>query len=266
MIQLLQIKKLYKVFNKGTVNENILFNGISLNIEDNDFITVIGSNGAGKSTLLNIISGSVKSDSGSIILGDMDITKLPEYKRARFIGRVFQNPSMGTSPSMTILENLSMAANKGQRFGLKSGVLKDKISYFTDCLSHLSLGLEDKLNTKVGLLSGGQRQALSMLMAVMGNPEILLLDEHTAALDPKTSNRIMELTDEIVREKKITTIMITHNLKQAIEYGNRILMLDGGNVIIDIKGEEKKKLTKEKLLTLFNSLNDDAVGDRMLFA
>ncbi len=265
---MLKIRNLSKVFYKGTANENIVFDNFSLDVTDGDFITIIGSNGAGKSTLLNIISGSIQSDEGSIMLNDKEISNLPEYKRTRMIGRVFQSPTVGTSPSMTILENMSMAYNKGKSYGLAPGVSKKNISYFKEILSRLSLGLEDRLNVKVGLLSGGQRQALSLLMAVISNPKLLLLDEHTAALDPKASEIVTDLTKSIISEKKMTALMVTHNLTQAIATGNRLLMLHRGRVILDISGEEKKKLTKEKLLDRFlNEAQDvDLLGDRLAFS
>lgn len=209
---MIQIRNLCKTFNKNTINEKQVFDKLSLDIKEGDFITIIGSNGAGKSTLLNMISGSLDNDSGCINVNNKDISDLKEYKRSKFIARVYQDPSFGTSPSMTILENLSMAINKGNKFGLSMGVSKKNIEYFKEILAELSLGLEDQLNSKVSLLSGGQRQALSLIMATIKNPDILLLDEHTAALDPKTSQRIIELTEKIVENKKITTFMITHNL------------------------------------------------------
>lgn len=264
---MLQVKNLYKVFNKNTVNENKVFTGLNLQVNKGDFITIIGSNGAGKSTLLNIISGTIPVDNGTIMLGENQISKLPEHKCTKFIGRVFQDPSKGTAPSMTILENMSMAYNKGNKFGFSLGVNKKNIPYFKELLSKLELGLEDKLYTKVGLLSGGQRQALTLIMTAMSNPELLLLDEHTAALDPKTSEKIIELTKNIVDEKGITTLMVTHNLNHAINLGNRLIMLHHGEVILDISGEEKKSLTMEKLLKFFESNKDkDLVSDRGLFA
>lgn len=264
---MLQIKNLYKVFNKNTVNENIVFNKLNFRVNKGDFITIIGSNGAGKSTLLNIISGTIQADNGLIMLGDKDISKFPEYKCTKFIGRVFQDPSKGTAPSMTILENMSMAYNKGKKFGLNFAVNKKDIPYFKELLSNLELGLEDKLYTQVGLLSGGQRQALSLIMTVMGNPDLLLLDEHTAALDPKTSEKIIELTESIVKDKSITTLMVTHNLNHAIRLGNRLIMLHHGKVILDISGKEKEELTIEKLLKLFeNNSKEDLISDRALFS
>lgn len=267
MILLLALQNLHKTFGEGTVNENYLFRGISLDIEDGDFITVIGSNGAGKSTLLNIIGGKIPLDEGSITLNGKDISNMPEYKRCKFIGRVFQDPSLGTSPSMNILENLSMAYNKGKKFNLTPGVQKSKVLYFKDLLAKLNLGLEDKLHTKVGDLSGGQRQSLALLMATMSNPDLLLLDEHTAALDPKTSEIILSLSEEIIREKKMTSLMVTHNLNHAIKAGNRLIMLHRGKIIMDIKGQEKKDLTIEKLIDSFEKLNfKNELSDRAIFS
>jgi putative ABC transport system ATP-binding protein len=264
---LLQIQNLYKVFNTGTINEKVVFDGLNLKVEKGQFITIIGSNGAGKSTLLNIISGLLTADSGSIKLEGREICGMPEYKSSRFIGRVFQDPSKGVAPNMTILENMSMAENKGKFFGLTPGINKKNINSFKEMLSEVNLGLEDKLHVKVGLLSGGQRQALSLLMAVMNKPELLLLDEHTAALDPKTSETINEITEKIITEHTITTLMVTHNLNHAIGMGNRLFMMHQGKIIFDIAGEQKKNLTVPKLLTQFESLNaKDGLSDRVLFA
>lgn len=264
---MIQIRNLCKTFNKNTINEKQVFDKLSLDIKEGDFITIIGSNGAGKSTLLNMISGSLDKDSGSINVNNKDISDLKEYKRSKFIARVYQDPSFGTSPSMTILENLSMAINKGNKFGLSMGVSKKNIEYFKEILAELSLGLEDQLNSKVSLLSGGQRQALSLIMATIKNPDILLLDEHTAALDPKTSQRIIELTEKIVENKKITTFMITHNLNHAISIGNRLLMMHGGKVVLDIKEDEKKDLNIDKLLSYFEKIQSkDALSDRVMFS
>lgn len=264
---MLQIENLCKVFNKDTVNENDLFDDFTLDVKDGEFITIIGSNGAGKSTLLNIISGSIKPDKGKIKLEQKDITSRKEYEISKYIGRVFQDPSKGTAPSMTILENMSMAENKGKRFGLTLGINKKKNSKFIDMLKELNLGLEDKLNVTVGSLSGGQRQALSLIMTAMNKPKILLLDEHTAALDPKTSKRIIDITEKIIEEEKITALMVTHDLNQAINVGNRLIMMHKGNVVLDIKGEEKKVLTKEKILKCFENLNiEDGLSDRSLLS
>ncbi|WP_125152024.1 ABC transporter ATP-binding protein [Clostridium rectalis] len=264
---MLQIKNLCKVFNNNTVNGKKIFHGLNLTVNKGDFITIIGSNGAGKSTLLNIISGTIPIDQGAIYLEDIEISKLLEHKSNRFIGRVFQDPSKGTSPSMTILENMSMAKNKGKRFGFSFGIDKKNISYFKELLSKLDLGLEEKINSKVGLLSGGQRQALTLIMTAMTEPKLLLLDEHTAALDPKTSEKIIKLTDNIVKERKLTTLMVTHNLNHAINLGNRLIMLHEGKVILDIEGKEKKNLTRGKLLQLFGeNKGKDLFSDRSLFA
>lgn len=264
---MLEIKNLCKVFNKNTANENILFDNLNLTVDSGDFVTFIGSNGAGKSTLLNIIAGSIQEDGGSISLDGKRICGIPEYKRASGIGRVFQDPSMGTAPDMTILENLSLAYNKGKTFGLGFGVSKKNISMFKKLLAELNLGLEDKLYTKVGLLSGGQRQALSLISAVMSKPELLLLDEHTAALDPKTSETITEITEKIVNENKTTTLMVTHNLNHAVKLGNRLIMMHRGEIVLDIWGEDKKNLTTDKLLKCFDNVqNKEIVSDRMLFS
>ncbi|TCO71043.1 ABC transporter ATP-binding protein [Marinisporobacter balticus] len=264
---MLRIRNLCKTFHPNTVNQKTVFNKFSLDVEQGDFITIIGSNGAGKSTLLNIISGCIEVDEGSIRLKNKDISNEPEFKRTRDIGRVFQDPSMGTSPSMNIIENLSMAMNKGKKFDLSMGASKKDIPLFEKLVSKIHLGLENQLDTKVGLLSGGQRQSLSLLMATASNPHILLLDEHTAALDPKTSERIIDLTQKIVSERKITTLMVTHNLNQAISLGNRLLMMHGGKIVLDIKGEEKKSLTIEKLLGCFEKIqSDDLLSDRLLFS
>lgn len=261
---MLQINNLQKVFNKDTVNEQVVFRDLSLNINKGDFVTIIGSNGAGKSTLLNLISGSLPIDNGSIILEGKEISALPEYKRTKFIGRVFQNPTLGTSPSMTILENLSMAYNKEKAFNLTACVNKKNIGFFKEMLSELSLGLENIIDTKVGLLSGGQRQALSLLIATMSNPELLLLDEHTAALDPRTSENIIEMTKKTVIGKNITTLMVTHNLSHAINTGNRLIMLHRGEVIVDVSDKEKSNLTIPKLLDLFkNKSCEDFISDTL---
>ncbi|MBU5226274.1 ATP-binding cassette domain-containing protein [Clostridium senegalense] len=264
---MLKLKSINKGFNKGTINETSIFNNFNLEINKGEYITIVGSNGAGKSTLLNIISGALELDSGNIFLEERDITNLKEHKKSKIISRVFQDPTKGTSPSMTILENLSLADNKGKKFGLSLGVNKKKIEEFKNHLSILNLGLEDKINTKVGMLSGGQRQALSLLMATLNTPKILLLDEHTAALDPKTSETIINLTNDIVKEKNITTIMITHNLNHAIEFGNRLLMMHRGETILDIGKIEKSNLTKNDLIEEFNKITfKEELSDRVMFA
>jgi len=264
---MLKVRNLWKYFHKNTPNETRLFTNLSLDVEKGEFISIIGSNGAGKSTLLNIIAGTVKEDRGTILLENEDITNLKEHERSQFIGRVYQNPSMGTVEDMTVLENLSLAMNKGKPFNLTKAVSPKNIPYFKELLASLSIGLEEKLNTKVGMLSGGQRQSLTVLMSTLSNPKLLLLDEHTAALDPKTSERVMQLTDKLVKERNMTALMVTHNLYHAIEYGNRLLMLHEGEIIIDISGEEKKKLTIEKLLKMYGSMKDKgALSDRLLLA
>lgn len=262
---MLSIKNISKTFNKGTVNSNKVFDNLSLDIREGDFITIIGSNGAGKSTLLNIISGSIKADSGQIIVNNRDIARLPEHERTKFISRVYQNPFLGVSPSMTILENMSLAYNKGQKFGLGRAVTKKNEYMFKEMLSTLELGLEDKIHNEVGLLSGGQRQSIALLMATMIKPQLLLLDEHTAALDPKTSIRIIEITKEIVDNNNITTLMVTHDLNHVLELGNRVIMMHSGNIILDIKDEEKSELTIEKLLGHFDNANV-MLSDRTLLS
>lgn len=264
---MLQIQNLCKTFNKGTINEKPLFSELNIEVDQGQFITIIGSNGAGKSTLLNIIGGNIVPDKGSIMLNKLDISGIPEYKCSRLIGRVFQDPSRGVAPSMTILENMSLAYNKGKKFNLKAGISKKNISMFKEMLLQLNLGLEDKLNIKVGLLSGGQRQALSLLMTVITKPQLLLLDEHTAALDPKTSERINEITEKIVTENGITTLMVTHNLNHAIKMGNRLLMMHEGKIVLDIGNDQKRNLTVSKLLNNFEKVQSkESFSDRMLFA
>ena len=264
---MLKIKGLYKVFKPGTVNEKVALRNIDLTLDEGDFVTVIGGNGAGKSTLLNCVAGVYPIDQGSILLDGTDITKMPEHKRAAFLGRVFQDPSAGVAPNMTILENMSMAYNKGNPFNLTWGISRKNISYFKDLLAEVNLGLENKLYNKVGILSGGQRQALSLIMAVMSKPKLLLLDEHTAALDPKTSETINEITGKIVSEFNMTTLMVTHNMNHAIKMGNRLFMMDQGKIILDVQGEQKKNLTVNKLLSHFESLNSNSsLSDRVLFA
>ena len=252
---MLELKNINKYYNQGTVNEMCLFEDFSLTIGDGEFVSVVGSNGSGKTSMLNIICGSIPVDSGTILIGGKDITRMPEYRRQRIIGRVYQNPAMGTCPSMTILENMAMADTKGKPFNLRPGTDKRRIDYYRDSLKILGLGLEDKLDVKVGVLSGGQRQAMALLMSTMTPIEFLILDEHTAALDPKTAEIIMELTGKIVEEKKLTTIMVTHNLRYAADYGNRLLMMHQGNVILDKSGERKRETQTEDLLALFNEIS-----------
>ncbi|GFO84876.1 ABC transporter ATP-binding protein [Anaerostipes butyraticus] len=252
MIELQHIDKYYNI---GTVNEVCLFKDFNLTIHDGDFISVIGSNGSGKTSLLNLICGSLGAEAGKIILNGEDITRQKEYVRQRKIGRVYQDPAMGTCPSMTILENMSLADNKGKPFGLGFGTNRKRVSYYRELLSQLGLGLEDMMGSKVGSLSGGQRQAIALLMITMTPIEFLILDEHTAALDPKTAELIMKLTDKVVREKKLTTIMVTHNLRYAVEYGNRLIMMHQGEAIVDKAGEDKDNLDVDDLLDRFNQIS-----------
>ena len=252
---MLELKQINKYYNQGTVNEMCLFEDFSLTIKDRQFVSVVGSNGSGKTSMLNIICGNIPLDSGRIIIGGKDITSMPEYKRQRRIGRVYQNPAMGTCPHMTILENMALADNKGKPFNLLPGTNRQRINYYKEQLHSLGLGLEDKLHVKVGVLSGGQRQAMALLMSTMTPIEFLILDEHTAALDPKTAEVIMELTDQIVREKNLTTIMVTHNLRYAVEYGDRLIMMHQGSAIIDSADEDKASLKVDDILDRFNEIS-----------
>ena len=248
---MLELNNVYKTFNLGTINEKKALNGVNLKLEDGDFVTVIGGNGAGKSTTLNAVAGVWPIDSGSIIIDGVDMTGLSEHKRAPYLGRVFQDPMNGTAATMEIIENLALAARRGQHRGLKWGVTKSEKKKYREMLAKLDLGLEDRMTSKVGLLSGGQRQALTLLMATMNPPKLLLLDEHTAALDPGTAEKVLNLTSRIVEEHHLTCLMITHNMQSALELGNRILMMDSGDIVLDIKEEEKKGLTVEGLLDKF---------------
>ena len=252
---MLELKHIEKHYHAGTVNQMCLFEDFNLVIKNRQFLSVVGSNGSGKTSMLNIICGSIPVDSGRILMNGRDITRLPEYRRHRSIGRVYQNPAMGTCPNMTILENMSLADNKGKIYGFRRGTNKTRISYYRELLAQLKLGLEDKLEAKVGSLSGGQRQAMALVMSTMTPIEFLILDEHTAALDPKTAELIMELTDSIVKEKNLTAIMVTHNLRYAMESGNRLLMMHQGEVILDKKGAEKSGMTVENVLGLFNEIS-----------
>lgn len=252
---MLELKNINKYYNPGTVNEMCLFEDFNLTIKDRQFLSVVGSNGSGKTSLLNIICGSIPINRGRIIINGKDITNMTEHKRQEKIGRVYQNPSMGTCPNMTILENMSMADNKGKVFNLSRGTNKKRINYYKEKLRELNLGLEDKINIKVGNLSGGQRQALALLISTMTPIEFLILDEHTAALDPKTAELIMELTDKIVKEKDVTTIMVTHNLRYAVEYGDRLIMMHQGEVVKDKSCKEKESIKVEDILEDFNAIS-----------
>ena len=261
---MLEVREIYKTFNAGTINEKRAMNGVTLTLNEGDFATVIGGNGAGKSTMLNAVAGVFTVDSGSIVIDGQDVTRLPEHKRASLLGRVFQDPMMGTAPTMQIEENLALAARRGQRRGLKWGITAVERADYKELLRSLDLGLEDRMTAKVGLLSGGQRQALTLLMAALKRPKLLLLDEHTAALDPKTAAKVLTLSDQIVEENGLTTLMITHNMKDAIQHGNRLIMMDAGRVVVDISGEEKKKLTVPDLLALFSRASGSEEADDKL--
>ena len=264
---MLELKGIYKIFNRGTINEKVALNGVDLTLNDGDFVTVIGGNGAGKSTILNMITGVYSVDAGSVIVDGIDVTRMPEHKRAKFFGRVFQDPMTGTAADMEIAENLALAARRGKRRTLKFGVNKKEKQAFRELLKKLDLGLENRLTSKVGLLSGGQRQALTLLMATLQKPKVLLLDEHTAALDPKTSAKVLEITDRIVSQNRLTTMMVTHNMHDAITYGNRLIMMHEGKIILDISGEEKKNLTVETLLHKFETVSGtEFANDRALLS
>ena len=254
---MLEIKNIYKTFNKGTVNEKKALNGVSFTLNDGDFVTVIGGNGAGKSTTLTAVAGVWPVDSGSIIIDGINVTGLPEHKRAKYLGRVFQDPMTGTAATMEIQENLALAVRRGKRRGLRWGITKKEREQFKELLKQLDLGLEERMTSKVGLLSGGQRQALTLLMATIQKPNLLLLDEHTAALDPKTAAKVLEISEKIIAENHLTCMMVTHNMNDAIAYGNRLIMMNEGKVILDIGEEEKKKLTVEDLLEKFEQVSGE---------
>ena len=256
---MLKLQNVAKTFNPGTITEKYALRGVTLHLSPGDFVTVIGGNGAGKSTLMNSIAGTFRVDAGSIVIAGTDITKWPEHKRAKYIGRVFQDPMMGTAAGMMIEENLAIAARRGNAPRLRWSFSKAQRERFRELLAGLDLGLEDRLESKVGLLSGGQRQALTLLMATMAEPKLLLLDEHTAALDPKTAEKVLDITKSIVEKRKLTTLMITHNMKDALRLGNRLIMMHEGNILVDVKGEEKSRLTVRDLLSLF----EKAAGNEM---
>ncbi len=264
---MLEVKQVSKTFNAGTVNEKQALREVSLTLQDGEFCTVIGGNGAGKSTLLNLVAGVFAPDSGTISIGGRDLTHLPEHKRAQFIGRVFQDPMLGTAATMQIEENMARAMRRGQRRSLRIGITKAEREQYREVLKILDLGLEDRLTSKVGLLSGGQRQALTLLMATLRKPDLLLLDEHTAALDPKTAAKVLEATERIVQKDHLTTMMITHNMKDAIQHGSRLIMMYNGRIVIDVSGEEKKRLTVPQLLELFNKVSgSDEADDKLLLS
>ncbi len=262
---MLEIKDIYKTFNSGTINEKRALQGVSLHLKPGDFVTVIGGNGAGKSTLMNSVSGAYQVDEGKIYIDGKDVTHLPEHKRAQYIGRVFQDPMMGTAATMQIEENMALAARRGKVRTLLPGITKAERAEYKEMLKILDLGLEDRMTAKVGLLSGGQRQALTLLMATLKKPKLLLLDEHTAALDPKTAAKVLDVTEKIVSKNNLTTLMITHNMRDAIAYGNRLIMMYDGKVVVDVSGEEKKNLTVEQLLNLFSQASgSDEADDKLL--
>ena len=264
---MLQIIDIHKTFNAGTINEKRALQGLNLHIKPGEFVTVIGGNGAGKSTLMNSVSGAYPVDEGKILIDGVDVTHLPEYKRASYIGRVFQDPMMGTAATMQIEENMALAARRGKIRSLLPGITKKERAYYKEQLATLGLGLEDRMTAKVGLLSGGQRQALTLLMAVLKKPKLLLLDEHTAALDPKTAAKVLEATQKIVEKNNLTTLMITHNMKDAITYGNRLIMMSDGHIVVDVSGEEKKNLTVTQLLELFSKASGtEEVNDKLLLS
>ncbi|MBQ8254020.1 MAG: ABC transporter ATP-binding protein [Clostridia bacterium] len=264
---MLEIKNVTKIFNGGTVNEKVALSDVSLTLEDGDFVTVIGGNGAGKSTILNMVAGVYPVDKGSIVIDGVDVTRLPEHKRAKYIGRVFQDPMMGTAADMWVEENLAIADRRGKTRGFKWAITKKDKAKYREELKELDLGLDTRMTTKMGLLSGGQRQAITLLMATLKRPKLLLLDEHTAALDPKTAAKVLEITDRLVKENSLTALMVTHNMKDAIAYGNRLIMMNAGKIILDVRGEEKKNLTIEALLEMFTKASGaEFASDRALLS
>lgn len=267
MAYMLELQNLHKTFNRGTINEKIALDGVNLQLNPGDFVTIIGGNGAGKSTTLNAIAGVWPIDQGSITVDGVDISALPEHKRASYLGRVFQDPMTGTAATMSIEENMAIAARRGERRGLGWGITKKERKKFREQLRELDLGLEERLSSKVGLLSGGQRQAITLLMAALKEPKLLLLDEHTAALDPKTAAKVLELSDKIIEEHHLTAMMVTHNMKDAIAHGNRLVMMHEGRIIYDVEGEEKKKLKVAGLLKKFEEASGgEFANDRMMLA
>jgi len=267
MAEMLKLDNIHKTFNPGTINEKIALNGVNLTLNEGDFVTVIGGNGAGKSTTLNAIAGVWPIDSGKIYIGGDDVTKLSEHKRAKYLGRVFQDPMTGTATTMSIEENMAIAARRGEKRGLSWGITHQERDTYREMLKALDLGLEDRLTSKVGLLSGGQRQAITLLMASIKKPKLLLLDEHTAALDPKTATKVLEISDKIIAENHLTAMMVTHNMKDAIVHGNRLIMMHEGKVILNISGEEKKKLTVEDLLHQFEKVSgEEFANDKALLS
>ena len=261
MSEMLKIDNIRKVFNPGTISEKVALDGVNLTLEEGEFVTVIGGNGAGKSTTLNAVAGVWPVDSGKIFIGGDDVTKLPEYRRAQYLGRVFQDPMTGTATTMSIEENMAIAARRGKSRGLSWGITKAEREKYREMLATLNLGLEDRLTSKVGLLSGGQRQAITLLMASIQKPKLLLLDEHTAALDPKTAAKVLEISDKIISENHLTAMMVTHNMRDAIAHGNRLIMMHEGKVILNIAGEEKKKLTVQDLLSQFEKVSGEEFAD-----
>lgn len=267
MEYILEIKNLHKTFNKGTINEKVALDGVNLNLNPGDFVTIIGGNGAGKSTTLNAIAGVWDIDEGEIIIDGDDITRLTEHKRARYLGRVFQDPMTGTAATMSIEENMAIAARRGESRGFRWGITKKEREQYKEQLKMLGLGLEERLSTKVGLLSGGQRQAVTLLMAALKKPKLLLLDEHTAALDPKTAAKVLEISDKLIEENHLTAMMVTHNMKDAIAHGNRLIMMHEGKIIYDVSGEEKKKLHVSDLLAKFEEVSGgEFANDRMMLS
>lgn len=264
---MLELKNISKTFNPGTVNEKLALDNLNLTLNDGDFVTIIGGNGAGKSTMLNAIAGVWQPDEGKIVIDGVDVTDMPEHKRAKFLGRVFQDPMMGTAANMWLEENLALAHRRGKKRTLRWAIMSKEREEFREMLKTLDLGLETRLTTRVGLLSGGQRQAVTLLMAAMNRPKLLLLDEHTAALDPKTASKVLALTDKFITEEKLTALMITHNMRDAIAHGNRLIMMNAGKIIFDVSGEEKKKLTVEMLLEQFSKASGtEFSNDRVLLS